>query len=91
MVRTSYHAPKILKKSIDWFIAGLLEFLALVRLARFSSDIEKAKTFRSRVIWEEAKRRGIPMEQVILFGQPLDHYRALRSPSLPGGPKKNYF
>jgi len=31
------------------------------------------------VIWEEAKRRGIKMEQVILFGKPLDHYRALRS------------
>src|SRR3989344_9676174 len=76
MVRTSYRAPKFIKDFVDWLGVALLTVLAFLRLAKFSADIEKVKTFRSRVIWEEAKRRGIEMEELILFGKPLDHYRA---------------
>jgi len=48
----------------------------LLKFSKLSGDINQAKTFRSRVIWEEAKRRGIDMKQLIMFGKPLDQYRA---------------
>ena len=91
MVRTSYRAPKFIKNFVDWLSVAFLRVLAFLRLAKFSADIEKVKTFRSRVIWEEAKRRGIPMEQVILFGQPLDYYRALLRQGFAGDTKTIYF
>jgi D-alanine-D-alanine ligase-like ATP-grasp enzyme len=40
------------------------------------TDIEKATIGRSKVIWEEALRRHIPMEQIIMFGRPTDYFRA---------------
>jgi cyanophycin synthetase len=70
------HAPKFIKNMAEWFPVTLFETFAFLKMAKFSSDIEKANTFRSRIIWEEAERRGIPMEQLILFGKPMDHYRA---------------
>lgn len=69
-------APKGLKKFVDMIPRFLFETLGFFKLVRFSGDIDKAKTFRSRIIWEEAKRRGIKMEQVIVYGKPIDHYRA---------------
>ncbi len=78
-------APKTVSRFVDTIPTILFETFEFFHLVRFSVDIEKARTFRSRIIWEEAKRRGIRMEQVILFGQPLDHYRAFM------GDKKIYF
>lgn len=71
------HAPKILKDFANVFPEYLFRTFIFLRLATFSSDIEKANSFRSRVIWEEAKRRGIPMEQILFMGKPLDQYRAI--------------
>ncbi len=42
----------------------------------FSHDPNRAVTYRSQVIWEEAARRGIDMEQMIFFGRPTELYRA---------------
>jgi len=76
---------------VDWFVTFLLRLFVFLRVAKFSPDIEKVKTFRSRVIWEEAKRRGIEMEQLILFGEPLDFYRAKIGPSTPLGVNKTIY
>lgn len=76
VVNVASRAPKFLRSFVDWLHIFLFKTLAFLKLVRFSSDIERANTFRSRVIWEEAERRGIKMEQVILFGKPLDFYRA---------------
>jgi len=76
VVRISHRAPRFLKKIVDGFLLVLLKILEFLHLAKYSSDIEKVKTFRSRVIWGEALRQGIPMEQLILFGKYLDFYRA---------------
>lgn len=70
------YAPKILKNFVDWLPSIFFPFLNLFRLARFSTDIEKANTFRSRVVWEEANRRGLQMEQIIIFGKSVEYYRA---------------
>ncbi len=54
------------------FVRGALFF----RMARLSSDRECACTYRSQVVWEEAARRGIKMEQLFIFGKPTEIYRA---------------
>ena len=56
--------------------AGLVGFFRLFGLAHFSTDRSKAASGRSELIWEEAYRRGIPMEQIVMFGKPLEQYRA---------------
>src|SRR3989344_1190367 len=59
--------PNLLKDLVDLIPVFLFETLALLKMTKFSSDINKANTFRSKIIWEEAKKRGILMEQVIFF------------------------
>ena len=56
--------------------AGFVGFFRIFRLARFSQDSSKAISGRSQLIWQEAERRGIRMEQIIMFGKPLEQYRA---------------
>ena len=70
------YVPFFVKNFADFIPEFLFKTLAFLRLAKFSGDIDKAKTFRSKIIWEEAKKRGILMEQVIFLGNPLDYYRA---------------
>lgn len=70
------YVPFFVKYCVDLVPEILFRTLAIFRLARFSRDITKAHTFRSRIIWEEAEKRGITMEQVIFLGRPLDYYRA---------------
>ena len=55
------------KRSFDLF--------RLVGALRHSTDIEKARSGRSKLIWEEAQRRGIEMEQSVFLGKYLEHYR----------------
>lgn len=70
------HAPQFLKNFASSVPNFLFTGLSKIGLASFSSDIEKSKSFRSRVIWEEAERRGIKMEQVFLGKRGIDWYRA---------------
>jgi len=75
-IRFIKYVPDFLKNFVNWIPIFLFKALSLVRLVKFSGDIDRANTFRSKVIWEEAKRRRIEMEQIILFGRSLDYYRA---------------
>lgn len=45
-------------------------------LLKFSKDTTQASSERSLVIWEEANRRGIYMEQFVLYNRPIEFYRA---------------
>ncbi|MCC7160401.1 ATP-grasp domain-containing protein [Candidatus Nomurabacteria bacterium] len=63
----------------------LFEIFAFLKIVTFSKDVEKALTGRSKLIWEEANKRGIKMEQVKIFGKPVEFYRAI----ING--KKRYF
>lgn len=51
-------------------------FFRFIYFVRFNDDINKAVTGRSKLIWEEAKKRSIPMQQIILLGKPIEFYRA---------------
>src|SRR3989344_8338399 len=55
------------KRSFDLF--------RLMGMLSHSTDIEKARSGRSKLIWEEAQRRGIEMEQSVFLGKYLEHYR----------------
>lgn len=57
-------------------LPGLITLLRTCKIVRFNKDIELVQTTRSKVIWQEALRRGIPMEQVLIFGRKSDFYRA---------------
>src|SRR5262245_32107089 len=37
-------------------------------------DASKCKVRRAQVLWEEAQKRGIVMEELLLFGKPFDTY-----------------
>lgn len=76
MVAVTSYAPNFLKDFAGWIPVALFNILLSLKLASFSSDIDKASSFRSKIIWEEAKRRGINMEQIFLGKKPLDWYRA---------------
>lgn len=75
---TTRHAPQFLRNFVDWLMYFILDMFVFLRLARLSDDIALAKTFRSKVIWEEARKRGIDMKQLILFGKPMDQYRTIK-------------
>jgi cyanophycin synthetase len=75
--RIARHAPRFLERFADLIPIFLFRTLSAFGLAHLSSDIEKANSFRSRLIWEEASRRGIDMKQVWIGKRPLDLYRAV--------------
>ncbi len=60
----------------DYVLAFFVQGAVLLGMARFSNDPEGACTYRSQVVWEEATRRGISMEQLFIFGRPTEIYRA---------------
>ena len=61
----------------DHVMAGFVGAFRLAQLARFSDDITLVASGRSELIWKEARRRNIPMQQIIMFGKPLEQYRAM--------------
>ncbi len=70
------YAPDFIRDFVDFLMASFFNISIFLGISKLGSDINKTKTFRSRVIWEEAEKRGIKMEQVIMLGSPLDQYRA---------------
>ncbi|MDD5068745.1 MAG: hypothetical protein PHS53_01795 [Candidatus Pacebacteria bacterium] len=46
-----------------------------LHIAKWSNDISKTKIARGKVLWEEAEKRGIAMEQLMVFGRATDIYR----------------
>ena len=51
--------------------------LSYLRIVSFSKNIEKSITGRSKLIWEEAQRRSIDMFQIMIFGKPVELYKAI--------------
>jgi cyanophycin synthetase len=77
MMKVVKYSPSFIKDLAEWIPVSLFKVFVSLNYATFSSDIDGAASFRSRIIWEEARKRGIVMEQLVLFGKPLDHYRAV--------------
>jgi hypothetical protein len=62
-----------IKALINKFLFNLLYCLNIVR---YDLDINKVQNGRSKLIWEEAIRREIEIKQVLIFGKPIDYFRA---------------
>ncbi len=60
----------------DLVLYGMLHSFRLVGLVRFYADRKKCTIARANVLWEDAERRGIPMEGAEFMGRPIDFYRA---------------
>jgi D-alanine-D-alanine ligase-like ATP-grasp enzyme len=71
---------------INGIIHLLFLLLRAIRVITFSEDIEKASSTRTKSIWNEAKRRGIPMQEILVFGMHRDQMRAWL-PTKKGGTK----
>ncbi len=56
--------------------ASNFKMFAAMRMIRYSDVVDKASSYRSQVIWEEAQRRGIVMQQAVFLGKYTDSYRA---------------
>ncbi len=75
VINTTKHAPLFVRNFVDWLFSAFFELALHLHIAKLSEDINLTNTFRSRVVWEEARKRGIDMKQVIMLGKPLDLYR----------------
>lgn len=58
-------------------------------------DLNKCKVRRAQVLWEEADKRNIEMQELLLFGKPVDTYIATKKESqisnLPASPASRQF
>ena len=66
-------------KSRNWdlkFASGFLSFGEALKIIGRQKDVAKCKVRRAQVLWEEAQKRGIVMEELLLFGKPFDCYTA---------------
>ena len=64
------------KNAIRIILTPYIHLFMSTGLLGMNTDIKKAFTERSEVIWEEAKKRNIEMEQFVIFGKPVEQYRA---------------
>ncbi len=77
MSKITKYVPSFVKDFSNWIPVLLFKTLIHFKVAHFSSEIEKANTFRSRLIWEEANKLGIKMKQISFKNRTLDWYCAL--------------
>lgn len=68
-------APRFLTAFAEWILHVLLQCMLLLGFAKFKTDIEQAVSLRSKIVWEEALRRGLHPEQLVIFGKPTEHMR----------------
>ncbi len=73
---TARWIPQIAVDGAEEILKMIFHICRFFGLLRLSDDPERAVTLRSRVVWDEANRRGIPMRQVIVLGKPTDNFRA---------------
>ncbi len=73
---TSGLIPNFAVRGAEGILKAVFSLSRLLGAIQLKDDPEKAITLRSKVIWEEARRRGIEMRQVAVFGKRTDNFRA---------------
>lgn len=68
--------PKLLTFVHNTLVTWWMGILHTIGFIKFHSDSSKACGGRSKVIWEEAQRRGIVMQQMCIARKPIEQYRA---------------
>ena len=72
----SYLHHRYLDNALRFILTPYIWAFRKTRLWGVNMDPNKAHTERSKVIWQEAEKRGIKMEQFTIFGKPIEQYRA---------------
>lgn len=65
---TNWMSKIIPETSFDGIGYYLIKILAFLRLGKITTKVESDDTGRTRVLWEEAERRGIKLYEFRLFG-----------------------
>lgn len=72
----------LLKKGVGRKCVAAFLFLGeSLKIISRRDDITKCKVRRAQVLWEEAEKRGMKMQELLLFGKPFDCYVVSRSAS----------
>jgi cyanophycin synthetase len=58
----------------SWTFRSSLALFRFLGWLKMNDDIEKAPGLRGKVLWQEAQRRGIPMQSLIFCGKYIDGY-----------------
>jgi len=69
----------------------LNKLLQIFRILRYTSTSDKLATSRTKAVWNEAVSRGIKIEQLSVFGRPLEMCRMYLQPKNYKKPKWFYF
>jgi D-alanine-D-alanine ligase-like ATP-grasp enzyme len=72
---------RVVSQLLEGLMATLIKIGIRLKVVTASKTIKLASTGRSQVIWEEAERRGIAMQQLVIGERKLDVYMA----TLPTG------
>ncbi|MBX4186881.1 MAG: hypothetical protein KW802_01300 [Candidatus Doudnabacteria bacterium] len=67
---------RLTDKLSTWLALGIFYTLKPIGLIRINHQIEKIPYARAKVLWEEALRRGIKIEEIKPFNKSIDLYRA---------------
>ncbi len=67
--------PRFLTAFAEGILHLLLHVMLLLRIGKFDDDIEQAASLRSKIVWEEAIRRGLHPQQLVILGKPTEHMR----------------
>jgi D-alanine-D-alanine ligase-like ATP-grasp enzyme len=64
---------------LDFFEKLFLALAEKLRIITRQPDAKLCKVRRAQVLWDEAEQRGIVMNELLLFGKPIDTYIADKS------------
>src|SRR3989338_6403976 len=67
---------RMMDKISEWVALGFFGIIKSLGLVKINRDIKNIQYDRARVLWEEATRRGIEIDELKPFGKSIDLYRA---------------
>lgn len=65
-----------ISKVLEWMKVPVFEVFKLFGIVKYIDEPVKFGNERSQVIWDEAKARGIKIQQMIFAGRPIDVFKA---------------
>lgn len=72
----SYFDIPFFRRAVKTIMTPYLWLFRGIGFLHMNTDSTKSFTERSEVIWNEAKQRGILMEQFVIINKPIEQYRA---------------
>lgn len=67
---------KRMVRMISWILSPLVFGLEKLHIVRYGNEPSGQTSNRAKVLWEEARARGIKLQSVIVFGRENDSFRA---------------